>query len=450
MDEFAALGASLKQAREDQELSLDELARRTRIRRRYLEAMETGDFDAIRSPIQLRGFLRNYAHAVGLDGEMVVAHYDQLKDGNGQRRKRRSRQAEVPAAESALDLKQPPPGYQPAPSATGPQAAVDSSGQAAPSGLGRMWRGLRWVLILGGAAALAALVVGGILLGIGEVTDQSNATAPPPLLEMNEIDGMDDDGLGQDDLPTLEPTPTLIEVQAPDSSTPSFEGASQLFISLTAEERVWVLVKTDGTEAFRGLLVPGSGVQYNANESITVRTTNAGGLRIRINNQDYQLGTGRVTAQQTFTLEGLINPTPTPSPPPTATSSVTATFTLAASLTATLTDTATPPDAAGAALSPTNTFFFTPEASPVDGSGATDDGGPTPLPSPVQFTATPSLTATLTLPPATDTPTVTPSPTLTPTLTPSLTFTPSPSPTTPSTPTPFLPPRATRTPRPEK
>ncbi len=62
-----SIGRKLRQAREEQERTLEEAAITTRIRLRYLQAMEDGNFEALPSPFQQRGFLRSYAGFLGLD-----------------------------------------------------------------------------------------------------------------------------------------------------------------------------------------------------------------------------------------------------------------------------------------------------------------------------------------------------------------------------------------------
>ncbi len=61
------IGLRLRQAREDQEISLEKIARETHIRLHYLRALEDGDLEALPSAAQARGFLRSYARYLGLD-----------------------------------------------------------------------------------------------------------------------------------------------------------------------------------------------------------------------------------------------------------------------------------------------------------------------------------------------------------------------------------------------
>ena len=66
------IGQRLKKARLYRHLTLEEVAEVTRIRLAYLQALEDEDFSAIPSPVQARGFLRNYAQFLELDIDQVV------------------------------------------------------------------------------------------------------------------------------------------------------------------------------------------------------------------------------------------------------------------------------------------------------------------------------------------------------------------------------------------
>jgi hypothetical protein len=61
-----AIGKILQAAREERGLTLDQVAGATHIRLRYLQAMEAGDFEALPSRLQVKGFLRSYASYLGL------------------------------------------------------------------------------------------------------------------------------------------------------------------------------------------------------------------------------------------------------------------------------------------------------------------------------------------------------------------------------------------------
>jgi cytoskeleton protein RodZ len=67
------VGQELRQKREARSISIDQAAAATRIRPHYLRALESGDFNALPSVAQARGFLRAYAGYLGLDPEPLLA-----------------------------------------------------------------------------------------------------------------------------------------------------------------------------------------------------------------------------------------------------------------------------------------------------------------------------------------------------------------------------------------
>ena len=66
------IGQRLKKAREYRNLTFEKVEEATRIRTQYLQALEADDFSAMPSPIQARGFLRNYVQYLGLDLDQIV------------------------------------------------------------------------------------------------------------------------------------------------------------------------------------------------------------------------------------------------------------------------------------------------------------------------------------------------------------------------------------------
>lgn len=68
-----SVGGWLRGAREDRGESLDDVARVTRIGKGYLEAIELGELHKLPSEAYARGFVRLYAHHLGLSGDEAVA-----------------------------------------------------------------------------------------------------------------------------------------------------------------------------------------------------------------------------------------------------------------------------------------------------------------------------------------------------------------------------------------
>ena len=70
---FQTVGEKLQAEREHQELSLSDLAAKTRVPMRHLDAIEKSDFGALPGTTYTLGFARSYANAVGMDAAKVSA-----------------------------------------------------------------------------------------------------------------------------------------------------------------------------------------------------------------------------------------------------------------------------------------------------------------------------------------------------------------------------------------
>jgi cytoskeletal protein RodZ len=73
---MSELARTFRDARKAQNFSLDEAERGTKIRRRYLEAIEAGDFDQLPDGPPARGFIKNYARFLALDGHQAIADFE--------------------------------------------------------------------------------------------------------------------------------------------------------------------------------------------------------------------------------------------------------------------------------------------------------------------------------------------------------------------------------------
>jgi hypothetical protein len=69
------IGNSLREARERQGLGYPEVELATKIRAKYIRALEEEDFTSLPGDAYIRGFLRTYADYLGLDGEIYVDEY---------------------------------------------------------------------------------------------------------------------------------------------------------------------------------------------------------------------------------------------------------------------------------------------------------------------------------------------------------------------------------------
>lgn len=128
------IGSDLRRARERREIALEDVEAATRIRVRFLRAIEEEDWEVLPGGVYSRGFIRTYAGYLGLDGERLAGDFRREVEG--------APLAGEPASELA------------------PGAASSATGS--PGGR-RSFGYLRWLAVPGvlGVAALAIVLIPG-------------------------------------------------------------------------------------------------------------------------------------------------------------------------------------------------------------------------------------------------------------------------------------------------
>jgi len=72
---MARLGDTLRQHRERMGITLEQAAEDTRIREKFLRALEDGDYQSLPGTVYTKGFLRNYAEYLNVGAEEMIALY---------------------------------------------------------------------------------------------------------------------------------------------------------------------------------------------------------------------------------------------------------------------------------------------------------------------------------------------------------------------------------------
>jgi cytoskeletal protein RodZ len=72
---MAEIGATLREARMRERIDVSEIEAKTKIRAKYLRALENEEWDLLPGPTFVKSFLRTYATALGLDGKALVEEY---------------------------------------------------------------------------------------------------------------------------------------------------------------------------------------------------------------------------------------------------------------------------------------------------------------------------------------------------------------------------------------
>lgn len=271
------IGPVLEAAREQRGISLKEAERNTSIRCRYLEGLECEDPKELPHRTYVQGFLWSYAEFLGLDGEDLGR---KLASHTFERRRLRRREAGLRErrrhSSGSESLAEP--------------AKEDSVGRQSPR-KGTLIALSLSLLLVAVSVSVTALysargdaVLPGLLLGGGE----------PP------VGGSQDDGES-----ASSPQPSQAGGTMP---TPVLEGGAGETIqgtgSLRAQVKVtgaesWISVEADSKVAYTGVAQPGFSRTFEAGETFSITTGNAGAVELRLNDIEYgQLGQdGEVTAR---------------------------------------------------------------------------------------------------------------------------------------------------------
>jgi cytoskeleton protein RodZ len=247
------LGEWLRRTREAKETAIEEAESDTRIRSRFLEALEAGDFAVFPGgEVQVRGFLRIYARYLGLSPDQVLAHYDKEIRG--------IKVAPLAATGEAQPVSSDPSSAQPA----------QSRPRSAPAPTYQPRRANLLTLIIVSVASIA-LITTVVVAFIVTRDDDERAPATPASTAVAESGSSS----------TATPTRSAPAV------TPTFPINPEGGVTLTLEatEHVWVHVMQDGQTVFRGLLASGQVETWSGQQVISVNTGNGAGLLVTVNGQ---------------------------------------------------------------------------------------------------------------------------------------------------------------------
>jgi len=73
--EIKTLGERLRDIREKAGVSIDEIAKVTKVNKKYLECIEIDNYDDLPSDVYVKGFLRSYSNFLGIDAKDVLRIY---------------------------------------------------------------------------------------------------------------------------------------------------------------------------------------------------------------------------------------------------------------------------------------------------------------------------------------------------------------------------------------
>lgn len=219
--------------------------------------MEQENFEILPGKVYVRGFLRNYARFLGLDGEALVEQYNNYV-----------------ASQESENFKQ-----------NNVRASIT---KGTP--------GRHYVLI----AVLGVFLFAGIIMLFSGLFGNANETG-------NEIFKGKENNVITDQSKTNKPilnndsqsTETAKGSEIKNSADPE-----RVNLVLSAEGRSWMRVIVDGNVVEEGFIVSGEKKEFSGRESIKLRLGNAGVIKVKVNGEDkgYLGGKGQIV-EETFGAE---------------------------------------------------------------------------------------------------------------------------------------------------
>ena len=229
------IGSILSEARKKVGLSLDDVEEATKIRRKYIKALEENNFEIIPGQVYVRGFLRNYARFLSLDGEELVQQYNEANRD----------QIENTDAPHETNIQKP-----------------EKTGKGHQKYL------------------LAASVV--VLVGFIYLLGTSNNSL------QNKLSGSSKSPKAAQNQSHVGAAPGGAVTKNPANSASDELSLTGMDVVLqVTDAECWMRIVVDDQNAFEGMVGPGDVKTFKGKERVQLKLGNAGAVKVIVNGKDY-------------------------------------------------------------------------------------------------------------------------------------------------------------------
>lgn len=242
---MSSVGSRLRDLRERRGVSLEEIARSTRVLHHYLQALEADDFAALPAPVFTKGFIRAYCQALGAEPDEAFALYQRQ------------------CSESGEGAKPPVTGER---TARAPEPVLDAKkrheGSGRPEGRGRGAVLVSFVMLV--VLGLALFVVTFWL----QPPREQRAAAPAG---------------GDRPAPAVRPEVPAAAAVAPDAPGSLGGVTSPYRLVARTSERTWMRVRTEDGRTNEENIPAGETREWVSNRPFVLTIGNAGGVALELN-----------------------------------------------------------------------------------------------------------------------------------------------------------------------
>jgi cytoskeletal protein RodZ len=283
---MASLGQRLREERLRQGREIRPISEELRIGSRYLEAIESDQWDQLPGGFFNRSFVRQYAQALGFNGQQFENEY-----------------AAILKRDPAVDLEAIGAARDPRARLLEERKLISIAPVTERSS--SFFDGRTGLAI----AALVVLIAGGGLLSLlwDNLRGSDGAKVPAAAVERPVLQPVVPAQPQPQSAPAATADPSLTPVAATEVK-PVVEG--DMSLNIAATEKTWIEVTADGKRIFMGVLEPGQTQTMNTSETARMVVGNAGGITVQKAGRDIgpigprgQVRVVRLTKDQVEILE---------------------------------------------------------------------------------------------------------------------------------------------------
>lgn len=301
------IGVYLRKEREARKIRLEDVQEITKIRLRYLQAIEEGDLEVIPGEVYRKGFIASYANAIGLDGQEVVEKYNNLK-------LEQENQARLELEKLSNKRKSQPKPQKSVPSDNShenenPKKKIKPKNKNAKKSkktnrnLSKLVIALTVIIILLGLMLVLPKLNGG-----NQVTDNLEQETTTPENRFVTRDNEGNTGTTENDV-NFKSDNEVQSAQDDVTTNQIYPAPVTVFAEFT--EQVWVQVKSDGKSIFfnNGAVFDSKTPRqvWTAKEQLEIRIGNPAGIKLYFNGKEIsQIGERGIPKTVKFNTEGLV------------------------------------------------------------------------------------------------------------------------------------------------
>lgn len=260
------IGDILRKEREKQRMTIEDIENGTSIRASYIEAIEKGEYDKMPGRVYAKGFIKNYANFLKLNGDEIVKQFV----------------AEVSPAVEPVEIE--------VDKDDGKKTAFSVSGKR----IGISEEGFSIGNYLSANAILAAIIAVVVVVGgIFYYTKDSGTE-----VAKTDVKTQETKPVAQTPAAPAQPAPAPAAHQVAAAPAPQVDGVN---VQATFSDDCWMLVTVDGAVVYEGVINAGQVMDWKGNDNVNFRIGNAGAVDFVMNGQSFgKLGEEGDVVDKTF------------------------------------------------------------------------------------------------------------------------------------------------------